>query len=342
MRKLNSVENINQNNVVLLRMDTDLPMEDGQILDNSRLQKSIPTIKLLLERKNKIVIIGHLGRPKENEKTLSLKPVYLELIQLLEVSCGGDCVKNVFVNDIENEETLNKAIFENEIIFIENLRFWNKEEKGDTSLFDSLKKYCSFFINDAFAVAHRKAASVLLAKEMNSYYGISFINEYEKIGSILENKTKPLVIVLGGAKEDKLKYIEELSKIADYVLVGGKLPVIKEKSYINDPKVIYATLREDQLDLSETDIEIFREVLVKAKTIVWAGAMGYYENSNSQKGTIEIAKIIANSDAYKIIAGGDTSASVSQLGLKNKIDFVCSGGGVMLEMLTSENLPAWD
>src|SRR5574344_177921 len=125
MRKLNSVENIKQNNVVLLKMDTDLPMEDGQILDNSRLQKSIPTIKLLLERKNKIVIIGHLGRPKENEKTLSLKPVYLELIQLLEVSCGGDCVKNVFVSDIENEETLNKAIFENEIIFIENLRFWD-------------------------------------------------------------------------------------------------------------------------------------------------------------------------------------------------------------------------
>lgn len=223
MKKLNSVENISENNVVILRMDLDLPMEDIQILDNSRLMKSIPTIKLLLERKNKIVILGHLGRPKENDKSLTLKPIYMELIDILEKDCGGDCVRNVFVDDIKDEEKIKKAIDENEIIFGENLRFYKEEEIGDTALFLTLKKFASIYIDDAFAVAHRAAASIILHREMKSFYGLSFVREVEKINQILERKEN-LVIVLGGAKEDKLKNVDELAKMADYVLVGGKLP----------------------------------------------------------------------------------------------------------------------
>jgi len=341
MKELNSVKNIGEDKVVILRMDLDLPINNGEILDNSRLRKSIPTIKLLLARKNKIVIIGHLGRPQNNDKSLSLKPIYLDLIEILERECGGDCVSNVFVDDIKDEEKLKQAISENEIIFVENLRFYEEEESGNTTLFSELKKYGSVFVNDAFAVAHRKAASIILHREMETFYGLSFVEESEKIGNILDKEN--LVIVLGGAKEDKLKNLEQLSKIADYVLIGGKLPKLVDRSSMIDRRnILVAELRKDGLDLSDEDIEKFKEKINGAKTIVWAGAMGFYEKEDAQKGTEEIARAIANSNSYKIIAGGDTAASIAKLGLKDKIDFVCSGGGVMLEFLTKGSLPAWE
>jgi phosphoglycerate kinase len=348
MKKLNSVKNIGEDEIVILRMDTDLPMDDGQILDNGRLMKSVDTIKLLLERKNKIIIVGHLGRPDGIDKKFSLKPVYLELIEILEKDCGGDCVRNVFVEDIKDKEKMEKAIEENEIIFMENLRFWKGEENGDTTLFNVLKKFASVFVNDAFAVAHRKAASILLHKEMKTYYGLDFIEEVEKINQILENEKKPMVIVLGGAKEDKLKYLDELVEIADYVLIGGKLPKIiktlrpSDTSLDRAANILVAELREDGLDLSDEDIEKFGEKIRESKTVVWAGAMGFYEKEDCRKGTEKIALAIAESGGYKIIAGGDTEASIVNLGLKNKIDFICSGGGVMLEMLVKKDLPAWD
>ncbi len=345
MKELTSVKDIGENKTVILRIDTDLPIINGEILDNSRLIKSIPTIKLLLGRKNKIIIVGHLNRPKDRDNNFSLKPIYLELIEILEREYGGDYVSNIFVDDIKDREKLNKAIDENEIVFGENLRFYEEEEKGDTTLFSELKKITSVFVNDAFAVAHRKAASVMLHKEMKTYYGLSFVEEMEKINQILEKKEKPMVIVLGGAKEDKLKNLDELAKMADWVLIGGKLPklgISLSVSQLVSDKVIWAGLREDGLDLSDKDIEKFKQIISQSRTVVWAGAMGFYEKKNCRKGTEEIASAIAECKGYKIIAGGDTAASVINLGLKDKINFVCSGGGVMLEFLIKGTLPAWN
>lgn len=339
MKKLNSVENIDKNNVVILRMDLDLPMSEGRILDNSRLLKSISTIKLLLERKNKIIIVGHIGRPKGFDKGFSLKPVYLELMEILEKNCGGDCVRNVFIDDIKDEKKVNDGLRTNEILFGENLRFWDEEEKGDVSLFEVLKQHAKVYVNDAFAVAHREAASIILHREMEGYYGLDFMEEVEAINFILEKKEKPMVIILGGAKEDKLKHLGELDDVADWVLIGGKLPKLFDD--IDNKKNLIAKLRDDGLDLSSDDIKEFKEKIDEAKVIVWAGAMGFYEKENCRKGTEEIAKAVANSGAYKIIAGGDTGASIKNLGLGGKIDFICSGGGVMLEMLTKKDLPAW-
>ena len=347
---LRSVKSIGVNNIVILRMDLDLPMLNGQILDNSRLVKSIPTIKLLLERKNKIVIVGHLGRPTENDKSLTLKPIYMELIGILEKDCGGDCVRNIFVDDIKSEEKVKEAIKTNEIIFGENLRFYKEEEDGKTALFSTLKKFASVYVDDAFAVAHRAAASIILHREMESYYGLSFVKEVEKINLILEKKEKPIVIVLGGAKEDKLKNVEELAKMADRILIGGKLPKLLNPSADKsaspfdkrETNIIVANLREDGLDLSDEDIEKFTKIISESKIIVWAGAMGLYEDKNCRKGTEEIAKAVAESSGYKIIAGGDTAASIKNLGLEDKIDFICSGGGVILEFLVKGSLPAWN
>ncbi len=343
MKTLRSVEEINQNTNVILRIDTDLPLDEGNILDNSRLKKSIPTIRYLLEKNCKIAIVGHLGRPSGFDDKLSLKPIYLELMQLLEIE-GQDTLASVFVDDIKNEEKLSMAIENNQIIFVENIRFWDEEEKGETNLFEVLKKYMSAYVNDAFAVAHRNSASIIIHREMETYYGLSFMEEVEKISLILDNKERPLTVILGGAKEDKLKYLTELEKIADNVLVGGKLPklMIQDSRFkIQEEKVKVAKLKDDGLDLSEEDIDKFIEIINSSKTIIWSGAMGFYESLNSRNGTEKIAMAVANTEAKKIIAGGDTGASIKNLGLKDKIDFVCSGGGVMLEMLVKEDLPAW-
>lgn len=343
MKKLKSVEEINEGQSVILRIDADVPVVDGKIIDNSRLLKSVPTIRFLLEKRCKLIIVGHMGRPKQQNEAFSLKIAYVELMEILENNCN-DCITNVFIEDIKDEGKILKAVANNQIVFVENLRFWAEEELGNTSLFDSFKKAKPVFVNDAFAVAHRKNASILLHNCFETYYGLNFVEEHDQIKRILENKEKPMTIVLGGAKIDKMKHLNELTKIADHILIGGKLPklISNDKILNSNAKIIVAGLREDGLDLSDKDIEKFSEIINSSKIVIWAGAMGFYEDKNCQKGTEKIAESIANSKAFKIIAGGDTTASIINLGLKNKIDFICSGGGVMLEMLVNNNLPAWD
>lgn len=333
--KLNSVEQIIPNSKVLLRLDTDLPIENNRILDNNRLIKSLNTIRFLLEKNCRIIVLGHRGRPVGADPNLSLKPVYLELMSLLDNSATS-----IFINDVNDNKKIDSALETNGIIFIENLRFWKEEEADDPLFLENLVKRCNFFVNDAFAVAHRKNASVMLFKRMPTLYGFSFIEEAEKIGKILENPQRPLTVILGGAKEDKLKYLPDLEKIADHVLIGGKLPKLIQSQ--SQEKTFVAKLNKSGIDLSDEDIEDFKKIINISKTIVWAGALGYYELEENRKGTNEIAKAIAESNAYKIIAGGDTSASIANLGLKDKIDFICSGGGVMLEYLTKGKLVAWD
>jgi phosphoglycerate kinase len=343
MRQLRSIEEIQTGINIILRMDTDLPFEGETVLDNGRLRKSIPTIRYLLDKNCKIVIVGHRGRPDGKIVLgLSLKPVYVELMGLLE-SDGQNTIESVFIDDIKDEEKISSALLKNQIIFVENLRFWNEEDEGDTNLFKIINKYVFVLVNDAFAVAHRKNASIILHRQMESYYGFDFIEEVEKINQILESEQKPMAIILGGAKEDKLKYLIELSQKADYILIGGKLPklISNDQFLMSNEKIKIAELREDGLDLSEKDISKFSEIIISSNIVIWAGAMGLYEKENSREGTQKIALAVAQSPGYKVIAGGDTSASVKDLGLKDKIDFICSGGGVMLEMLVKGDLPAW-
>lgn len=340
---LKSVEEIGENLKVILRLDTDLPIDNGIILDNSRLRKSIPTIRFLLERNNKLVIIGHRGRPNGRNMNLSLRPVYLELMELLEGNNPGS-IENIFIEDIKDEEKINSALEENQIIFIENIRFWEEEDKGNMELFTSLVKSCHALVNDAIAVAHREAASIILHREMETYYGFNFMEEVEGMKKAI-NGEKPMTLILGGAKEDKMKYLNELSQKMDHILIGGKLPKLinNEELIINNQKIKIAKLREDGLDLNDEDINQFIEIINSSNTVIWSGAMGFYEDPNCQKGTQKIAMAVAESSAsFKTIAGGDTSASIKDLGLKDKINFICSGGGVLLEMLIKGDLPAWN
>ncbi|HRS22888.1 MAG TPA: phosphoglycerate kinase [Candidatus Woesebacteria bacterium] len=314
--------------LAILRMDLDVP--EG---DNSRLKKSVPTLRYLLDQGSRVAIIGHKGRPKGIEEKYSLRKVYLDLMGILGNQADLDSVFMENFNEIKN----------NQILFFENLRFWPEEEANNDSFMKNLIDHSRAYINDAFAVAHRRHASIMLHQKMDGYYGFAFIEEVEKISHILENPARPLTIILGGAKEDKLSYLPDLVKIADKILIGGKLPQITNYELpITNEKINWGKLRRDTLDLSQETINQFIEIINNSKTIIWAGAMGYYENENSRWGTQKIAEAVALNPGFKIIAGGETAASVIDLKLKDKIDYICSGGGVMLEFLTKGTLPAWE
>jgi phosphoglycerate kinase len=325
-------------------MDLDLPIVNNQILDNSRLRKSLETINMLLQKNCQILILGHRGRPKGVEENLSLRPVYVELMSLLEPR-GENIIESVFVDDMGKIKEIDLALGANQIVFLENLRFWEGEEKNEPDFLDQIKELCQFYVNDAFGVAHRKQASIMLWQKMPSFYGLSFIEEVDKIEALVNNPQRPLTVILGGVKKDKLDCVEGLIDLADRILIGGKLPILRQDSGIagfDNEKIKVAELREDGLDLSEKDIESFIATINSSKTIVWAGAMGFFEDENSKKGTEEIARALVNSQAYKVIAGGDTSAAIRGLGLQEKIDYVSSGGGVMLEFLTKRKLAAFN
>ncbi|HNY04485.1 MAG TPA: phosphoglycerate kinase [Candidatus Woesebacteria bacterium] len=333
--KLKSVEEIIPQIRVVLRLDLDLPFFDNKIIDNSRLQKSLPTIRLLLEKKCKILIIGHRGRPNGIEDKYTLRPVYLELMSLLEPE-GESLIESVFMPEI-NFEQIDQALAVNNLVFLENIRFWPEEENNTTSFLAPLSGFCQAYVNDAFAVAHRAHASITLWQHLPSFYGLSFIEEYNHLDS-LRNPSRPLTLILGGAKEDKLKHLDKLISHCDHILIGGKLPQLLP---LVDPKIIPAILTPDTFDINEESIAKFTEIINNSKTIIWAGSMGFYENENYRNGTEKIARAIAATTAYKVVAGGDTSASVLNLNLKDKYDFFCSGGGVLLEFLVNPDLPAW-
>lgn len=335
--KLKTVEEVLPQTRVILRMDLDVPEND-----NSRLVKSIPTIKVLLDKKCKIAIIGHKGRPASFDEKLSLRSVYLDLMMLLEPN-GENLIESIFIDDVGDREQLDLSMAKNDIVFLENLRFWKGEESNESTFLKSLVEMCQVYVNDAFAVAHRRHRSIMLHKELPTCYGLAFVDEVEKITKVTENPTRPLTIILGGAKEDKLSHLGELVKRADQILIGGKLPLlINDKGATINDRIVVAKLREDTFDLNDDDIENFKKLIMSSGTIVWAGAMGWFEKDDCKKGTLEIARAITSSNAFKIIAGGDTGASVNEIGMSNKIDLIASGGGVMLELLTKGKLPAWE
>ncbi len=312
---------------VLLRTDYDVPLRSTQgkleVGDDTRIQDSLPTINLLLSKKAKIIILAHLGRPEGKVVSdLSLKPVARKLQELLPqvgVKFQGD---------------------EGEIILLENLRFDQGEENPSTSSGQEFtKKLASlgdFFVNDAFACSHREHASIVgLPRLLPHAAGLDLLEEVGTLSKILENPKRPVVVILGGAKEDKLETVGGLATWADYILVGGKLPQFQ----ISNEKIIIGTLSESGKDITLETIEKFTEIIKNAKTIVWSGPMGQYEKEKWAMGTKIIGEAVTDSSAFKIIGGGDTEAALTKFGLVDKIDYVSSGGGAMLEFLANGDLP---
>jgi len=330
-----SVDLVPPNSTVILHLDLDLPIREGKIVDNSRLTKSLSTINKLLNNNCQLVIVGHSGRPTFRDEKYTLRPMYLELMSLL-----NNNYQSLFLENLDNIETIKLALSQNQIIFLENIRFWPGETSNDTSFLQPLIDQSQAFVFDAIAVAHHASVSVTLHQFLPTYYGDNFIEEINQIQRILTSH-HPKTLIIGGAKSDKLDYLSELANIFDHVCLGGKLPQFTDK-LVYAPNVFVSTLTPDTFDIDQNSIDHIKNLIENSQTVVWSGAMGFFENENGKNGTIEIAQSLGNCGAsYKVIAGGDTRASIKELNLIDKIDFVSSGGGVLLEFLAKGKLPAW-
>ncbi len=333
---LKTVDQVPENSTVLLRLDLDLPVVDGKIIDNHRLVKSLPTINKLLTRNCQLIVIGHMGRPDGIDEKYSLRPVYLELMSLL-----NNTYQSLFMENIDDIPAVDLALSQNQIVFVENLRFWPGENSSDTSFLKPLVDQSQAFVFDAIAVAHRPSASVVLHQFLPAFYGDNFIEEITNFQKILTSH-HPKILIIGGSKSDKIDYLSELANIFDNICLGGKLPQFSEK-LVYAPNVFVSSLTPDTFDIDQTSIDYIKNLISTSQTIVWSGAMGFFENPDSKHGTQQIAQALANSSAtFKVIAGGDTLASVKELNLLDKIDFISSGGGVLLEFLAKGKLPAWN
>lgn len=328
---------------VLLRADLDVPLINGEISDDMRLQASLDTITYLLKQTKTIFIIGHLGRPEKEDKSLSLKVV----AQWYADKLKGN-LKEADVKGFSGWEILPG------LLLLENLRFFKKEEENPSTSSGQVfaKKLASLadvYVNDAFASSHRAHASIVgITKYLPSYAGFRLIKEVDELGKVLENPKRPLCVIIGGAKiETKLPLVEKMHAFADYILVGGEiaendkvlLKVAHEKTKSKKSALLVADLTPNLKDITIKSAENFSQVIQNSNTVVWNGPMGLIEEVKSAKGTEILAKGLINSNAYKIVGGGDTIAYLKKENLLDKFDFVSTGGGAMLEFLAGVKLP---
>ena len=325
---------------VLVRCDFNVPLSpEGKISDDFRIKKTLPTIKYLIKKKAKVILISHLGRPKGRQEKYSLKPVAKKLERLLKkkVKFLPDCVGPEVEKEIEKMK-------EKDIILLENLRFHKEGEGNDENFARKLSKLGDIFINDAFSASHRAHASIVgIPKFLISGAGFLLEKEVKVLSQIIENPKRPLVVIIGGSKVgDKAKVAEKFSEIGDWLLVGNLIAEEikgKKMKIKNLEKIIFPILNEKMLDLDEGTIENFKDKILLAKTIFWAGPLGKIEEEKYQKGTKEIARAVIESGALSVVGGGDTIEFLNKIGLLEKFNHVSTGGGAMLEFLSGEKLP---
>lgn len=314
-----------QDQKILLRLDLDVPLEDGKVQDDFRLKVGLSTLKLCLEYGEQVVVMGHLGRPQGKVvPELSVEPIY----------------------DWLTQQGLGEKFKSGKLKLLENLRFEEGEEKGDLeyaksliNLVDPKGKGNVVFVNEAFAAYHPASSTTVLPTLLPSYIGLHFAQEVEKLMQIRENPKHPLVLIIGGAKvEDKLPVVEAMSKIADYTLVGGKIVTERSKVKSQKSKIMFAELNEEGTDITKETVEEWRKIIVNAKMIVWNGPMGQVEEPRNFQ-THNLANLIVQSEAETIVGGGDTVGYLEKLGLLERFSFVSSGGGAMLKFLVDGTLP---
>ncbi|MGN1332416.1 MAG: phosphoglycerate kinase [Lachnospiraceae bacterium] len=382
---------------VLVRCDFNVPLKDGVITDETRINAALPTINKLIADGGKVILCSHLGKVKEgpNEKE-SLAPVAKRLSEKL-----GKEVTFVADYNVTGEAATQAvaAMKEGDVVLLQNTRFRGKEEtKNGEDFSKELAELCDAYVCDAFGSSHRAHASVagvtdvVRAKGGDCAVGYLMQKEIDFLGNAVENPVRPFVAILGGAKvADKLNVISNLLEKCDTLIIGGGMAFtfLKAqgmeigKSLVDDEKLDYckemvakaeklgkklllpvdaavaeafpspidAEIKVDYvaadaipadkmgLDIGPKSAAMFAEAVKTAKTVVWNGPMGVFENPVLAKGTIELAKALAETDATTIIGGGDSAAAVNQLGFADKMSHISTGGGASLEFLEGKELP---
>ncbi len=369
---------------VFLRVNYDIPLEQGKVVDNSRIKASLDTIKFLLQKRCKIVLGFHLGRPEGKiVSELKVDPIVKELKKLLpkeRITKFDDCI---------GKEIKRKILIGNfqQIFVLENLRFYKEEQQNNLAFGHSLANLAEVYVNDAFGNSHRKHASMeAITHFMPSISGIQLEQELFYLNKTLKPK-KPAIWIIGGAKLDKVDFIQQALKKADKILIGGALcfPFLRAKgikvghSKLNPRSVkiakkilknsqarkkiilpldfivteklaartktetvAYNNIKPHQigLDIGPKTIELFKQHLIKAKTILWNGPLGYSEWAKFSQGTKKIGRFLDQVNCTKIAGGGETAEALYNFHLSHNFTYVSTGGGAALMYLSGKPLPA--
>jgi phosphoglycerate kinase len=378
----------------LVRVDFNVPLDDAfNITDDNRMTATIPTIKKILADGGKVILMSHLGRPKDGPTDeFSLKHIVKHLHELL----GGE-TKVFFADDCVGSQagmttTMMRA---GEVLLLENLRFHKEEEKGDEAFAKKLSALGDVYVNDAFGTAHRAHASTAVIAKFyepaNKMFGLLMEAEVKSAEKVMHANEKPFTAIIGGAKvSDKILIIENLLERATDIIIGGGMAYtflkarggnigaslceddrlqtaldilekakqknvsihLPETSVIADKFAADANTKDcpsDQipdgwmgLDIGPKAIGIFSEIISKSKTILWNGPMGVFEMEKFQNGTKQIALAVADATskgAFSLVGGGDSVAAVNKFNLADKVSYVSTGGGALLEYFEGKVLP---
>lgn len=388
-----TVDDINVNGKrVLVRCDFNVPLKDGVITNDNRIQAALPTIKKLISDGGKVILCSHLGKPKNGpEEKFSLAPVAVRLSELL----GQEVV---FANDDEvvgeNAKAAVAAMKNGDVVLLQNTRFRKEETKNLEPFSSELASLADVYVMDAFGSAHRAHCSTAGVTDHIKETAVGYLmqKEINYLGNAVESPVRPFVAILGGAKvADKLNVISNLLEKCDTLIIGGGMAYtfLKAKGYetgtslVDDTKVDYCKEMMEKaeslgkklllpvdttiaasfpdpidaeievevvpsdaipadkmgLDIGTETAKLYAEAVKSAKTVVWNGPMGVFENPILAKGTIAVAQALADTDATTIIGGGDSAAAVMQLGFADKMSHISTGGGASLEYLEGKVLP---
>jgi phosphoglycerate kinase len=323
---------------VLVRADLNVPLDNGQVADDTRIRSSLDTLRWLLDHgAREVVVASHLGRPEGADPAFSIAP------------CA---------------DRLHTLLPDDRLRVLENTRFEEGETTNDPEVAAALADDMDVYVNDAFGSAHRAHASTEgVARILPAYAGLLMEEELEHLGRLLGDVDQPFVIVAGGAKvKDKLGVLGNLGSRADTVIVGGKMA---EELRTDNPLpfpvelpsdvVAAAAFEEDAearvvdsdaipdgwlgLDIGPASRDRFAELIAPAETIFWNGPMGVFEWPRFAEGTKAVARAVGAADAYSVVGGGDSVRAVNELGLADRISWVSTGGGAALELLEGRELP---
>jgi len=340
MRYLKNLKNFS-GKTVLLR--TDFNIEAPK--DALRLESSLPTLRFFLKNGARVVILSHRGRPSKKPRTPNLE---LRTYDFHEPELSLKIVIPFLQKQLKNKivflKDIPKRLPAGKLFLLENLRFWEGEDKNDLRFARKLAQLGDFYVNDAFAVSHRKNASITqLPKILSAYAGLLLEKELGILSGVMKNPKKPLVLIFGGSKmEDKLPVIKNLLSKADKVLLGSAVvnngDLVPKSSKIIKP-IDWIGEKGAALDIGSLTVNKYAGEIKKAKTIIWNGPLGKFEDQRFAGGSIAIAKMIVKSKAFSVIGGGETTQLIIGLGLRKKIGFLSTGGGAMLAFLAGEKLP---
>ena len=389
---MNTIDNYNfSGKRVLVRVDYNVPLDgEYKITDDSRITASLPTIHKILNDGGSVVLMSHLGRPKEGPADkYSLKHIVSHLSKLLSlhVKFATDCIGS-------DALVISKNLKPGDLLLLENLRFYKEEEKGNEEFAEKLSKLGDFYVNDAFGTAHRAHASTAIIAKFfpgAKCFGYLMAKEVENAEKVMHNPARPFTAIVGGAKvSDKILIIENLLNLADNIIIGGgmsytfikaqggkigkslfeeeRVELTKEiltrseakgvKIYLPKDSVIADNFSNDAktenapsneipegwmgLDIGTEAIETYKNVILKSKTILWNGPMGVFEMEKFENGTKEVALALAEGTshgAFSLIGGGDSAAAIHKFHLEEKVSYVSTGGGALLEYFEGKQLP---